>query len=179
MTDFRAAECRITPCSAADLPALVAVAVQSYQEHYLHLWTDNGAWYIERCFTPAVLAREMAEPDSGFYLISRGGASAGFLKVNDKNPLDGYPAEDCLEIERLYLLADAAGHGVGRAALAFADGLAREKGRRVVWLKTMDTSPAVAFYEKLGFRTCGHTRLSFPLMKVELRNMFIMKKELS
>ena len=36
--------------------------------------------------------------------------------------------------------------------------LAREKGRRIVWLKTMDTSPATAFYEKLGFRTCAQTR---------------------
>jgi hypothetical protein len=49
----------------------------------------------------------------------------------------------------------------------------------VVWLKTMDTSPAVPFYEQSGFRTCGHTRLTFPLMKAELRNMLIMKKELA
>jgi GNAT superfamily N-acetyltransferase len=177
MPDSHAAECRITPCSTADLPTLVAVAVQSYREHYLHLWTDNGEWYLERCFTPAVLATEMAAPGSEFYLISRGGAPAGFLKVNDGHPLDGYLAQDCLEVERLYLLAAAAGGGLGRAALAFADKLVRERGRRVVWLKTMDSSPAVHFYEKLGFRTCGHTRLSFPLMKAEFRNMFIMKKE--
>jgi GNAT superfamily N-acetyltransferase len=156
----------------------VAVAVQSYREHYLHLWSDGGAWYLERCFTPAVLAREMEEPDSYFYLISRGGAPAGFLKVNDRQPLDGYPAEHCLEVERLYLLATASGRGLGRAALQFAEELARGKGRRVVWLKTMDTSSAVGFYEKLGFRTCGHTRLAFPLSKPEFRNMLIMQKEL-
>ena len=176
MNDSPACECRITPCTAADLPTLVAVAVQSYREHYLHLWTDHGAWYMERCFTPAVLAAEMAGSDSAFYFISRAGAPVGFLKVNDKHPLDGYPPEDCLEVERLYLRAAAAGHGLGRAALAFADGLAREKGRRVVWLKTMDTSPAVQFYEKCGYRTCAQTRLSFPLMKPELRNMLVMKK---
>ncbi len=179
MPDSRPAECRITPCRAADLPTLVAVAVQSYREHYLHLWTDDGAWYLERCFTPAVLAREMAEPNSHFYLIHHGGAPAGFLKINDQHPLDGYPPRDCLEVERLYLLAAATGRGVGRRALGFADELAREKGRRVVWLKTMDTSPAVPFYEQSGFRTCSHTRLTFPLMKAELRNMLIMKKELA
>ncbi len=48
----------------------------------------------------------------------------------------------------------------------------------MVWLKTMDTSSAVGFYEKLGFRTCGHTRLAFPLSKPEFRNMLIMQKEL-
>jgi hypothetical protein len=89
MPDSHASECRITPCRTADLPTLVAVAVQSYREHYLHLWSDGGAWYLERCFTPAVLAHEMAVPDSYFYLISRGGAPAGFLKVNDRQPLDG------------------------------------------------------------------------------------------
>lgn len=179
MSDFRVSECRITPCRAADLPTLVTVAVQSYREHYLHLWTDGGAWYLERCFTPAVLAGEMAGPDSYFYLIYRGGTPAGFLKINDRHPLDGYPPPDCLEVERLYLLAAAKGHGAGRAALAFAEELAREKGRRVVWLKTMDSSPAVPFYEKLGFRTCGHARLSFPLMKAEFRNMLIMQKGLA
>ena len=179
MPDSRASECRITPCRAADLPTLVEVAVQSYREHYLQLWTDGGAWYLERCFKPAVLAREMAEPGNCFYLIHHGGAPAGFLKINDQHPLEGYPPQDCLEVERLYLLAAAAGHGVGRAVIGFVDGLAREKGRRVVWLKTMDTSPAVHFYERLGFRTCGHTRLSFPLMKTEFRNMLIMKKELA
>jgi GNAT superfamily N-acetyltransferase len=179
MPELLASECRITPCRTADLPSLVAVAVQSYQEHYLHLWTDKGAWYLERCFTPAVLEREMAEPEGYFYLISRGGAPAGFLKINDRYPLDGHPPQDCLEVERLYLLAAAVSHGLGRAALEFADGLARERGRRVMWLKTMDTSPAVHFYEKCGFRTCGHTRLSFSLMKAEFRNMLIMKKELA
>ncbi|MBD0256075.1 MAG: GNAT family N-acetyltransferase, partial [Cytophagales bacterium] len=92
--------------------------------------------------------------------------------------LDGYPAAHCLEVERLYLLAAASGHGLGRAALQFAEALARSTGRRVVWLKTMDSSPAVGFYEKLGFRTGGHTRLAFPLMKPEFRNMLIMQKEL-
>jgi GNAT superfamily N-acetyltransferase len=177
MPDSRDIECRITPCSTDDLSTLAAVAVQSYREHYLHLWTDNGKWYLERCFTPAVLAGELAEPGSEFYLIYQGRVPSGFLKTNDQHPLDGYPPQDCLEVERLYLLAAAAGHGLGRAALAFAEGMARERGRSVVWLKTMDTSPAVHFYERLGFRTCGHARLSFPLMKAEFRNMFIMKKE--
>jgi GNAT superfamily N-acetyltransferase len=172
-------ECQITPCGTADLPTLVAVAVQSYREHYLHLWTDGGAWYLERSFTPAVLAREMAEPDRYFYLISRGGTPVGFLKVNDKQPLDGYPAAHCLEVERLYLLAAASGHGLGRAALQFSEEMARLKGRRVVWLKTMDTSPAVGFYEKVGFRIGGHTRLTFSLMKPEFRTMLIMQKELA
>jgi GNAT superfamily N-acetyltransferase len=179
MPDSRAFECRITPCRAADLPILVAVAVQSYREHYLHLWTDDGAWYLERCFTPAVLAREMTDPTSHFYLIYRDEAPVGFLKINDQHPLEGYPPQDCLEVERLYLLAAVTGQGVGRKSLAFADGLARDKGRRVVWLKAMDTSPAVHFYEQVGFRTCGHTRLTFPLMKAEFRNMLIMKKDLA
>jgi ribosomal protein S18 acetylase RimI-like enzyme len=43
----------------------------------------------------------------------------------------------------------------------------------------MDTSPAVGFYEKLGFRKGGHTRLTFSLMKPEFRTMLIMQKELA
>ena len=35
MTDSHSSECRITPCRTADLPTLVAVAVQSYREHSL------------------------------------------------------------------------------------------------------------------------------------------------
>lgn len=169
---------QITACRAEDIPTLSAVALHAYRDHYLHLWTDNGAWYEDRCFTPSVLANELGETGSYFYLISRHGAPVGFLKINDANPLDGYPAEDCLEVERLYLLAAATGGGIGKAALDFAEALAREQGRKLVWLKAMDSSPAVHFYEKTGFRQCGQTRLPFPLMKEEFRNMFVMKKEL-
>jgi GNAT superfamily N-acetyltransferase len=120
----------------------------------------------------------MSEAGSSFYLIHQNGKPVGYLKINDANPLDGYLAADCMEVERLYLLATVTGSGIGKAAMGFAGTLARKQGRNVLWLKTMDSSPAVHFYEKIGFRRCGQTYLAFSLMKEEFRNMFVMKKEL-
>jgi GNAT superfamily N-acetyltransferase len=168
---------RIQPCDQTHLPVLLEVARQSYVAHYTHLWHDNGEWYMERCFTRPVLENELEQPGSLFFLVSVNQEPAGFLKLNDGKPLKEQPAADCLEVERLYLLETAKGKGAGKAAMDFSLALARERNRKIVWLKTMDSSPAIGFYEACGFRRCGTETLPFEAMKPEYRGMYVMRRE--
>jgi GNAT superfamily N-acetyltransferase len=163
-------------CSVSDLFLLTDVALTAYQAHYLYLWSDNGQFYINKCFTTAALKKELNEKDSYFYLIYTDNQPMGFLKFNDRKALDeNYSSEDCLELERLYLLPEAQGKGIGKAAVKFTLDRARELKRKTVWLKVMDSSSAVEFYENLGFQKCGTYRLSFPEMLEQYRGMYIMK----
>ena len=121
---------------------------------------------------------ELNDKNALFYLPFYKGEAVGFLKVNIDAPLPGM-AENCLELERIYLRKEASGKGIGRELVQLTLRIAEKHCKDLVWLKAMDTSEGpIAFYEKMGFRLVGTHRLKHPLMKEELRGMVIMAKRL-
>ncbi|WP_018478930.1 GNAT family N-acetyltransferase [Pontibacter roseus] len=169
----------ISPCSLTDIQQLQSIAIRSYDDHYTYLWHDAGAWYKERCFSEEALRSELEDPNAAFFLISYQDVTVGFLKLNIDKALDGYTAQECLELERLYLVHEAAGIGIGKWAVEFTVQYALEKGKRIVWLKAMDSSRSVDFYERNGFVKCGTYELDFEKMKEMYRGMHVLKRELA
>ncbi|RDV16264.1 GNAT family N-acetyltransferase [Pontibacter diazotrophicus] len=169
---------KITPCTAADLHTLQDIAINAYGDHYLYLWYDGGMWYIDKSFGEAALKKELEDPNAALFLIYTEKELVGFLKLNIDKALEGESAEESLELEKIYLTKAASGKGIGRQVVDFAVAFAREKNKRLVWLKAMDSSKSVNFYEQNGFKKCGTYTLDFSEMKPEYRGMYIMKREL-
>lgn len=67
---------------------------------------------------------------------------------------DGYvllaPGPDAVEIDSLYVVADARGHGVGASLVAAA---LAAGGQEVAWIVADDEGRARPLYERLGFVT--------------------------
>jgi len=176
---------KLEPLQPDDAPRLAPVALRAYQDHYLHLWHDQGAWYIQQCFTEARLRSELSESTSRFFLIHRAGEPVGFLKLNLEPPAQKHvetafvPPANSLELERIYFVKAATGKGIGTAVLQQLDAYARQLGRRAIWLKAMDSSrEAIAFYERNGYVQVGTHRLDFPQMKEAYQGMVILQKHL-
>ncbi|MHC2990738.1 N-acetyltransferase GCN5 [Pontibacter sp. HJ8] len=169
----------ITPCTTSDIPRLRDIAIRAYDDHYTYLWHDAGAWYKDRCFSEEALRAELEDPNSAFYLIHYKDEPVGFMKLNIDKALEDYTRKECLELERIYLLHQASGIGIGKWAVDFAVQYALEKGKRIVWLKAMDSSKSVDFYEQNGFVKCGTYELDFEKMKEMYRGMYVMKREIS
>ncbi|GHA53891.1 GNAT family N-acetyltransferase [Pontibacter akesuensis] len=169
---------QFTPCTPADLHTLQDIAINSYGDHYLYLWYDGGMWYIDRSFKDEALKAELADPNAAFYLIHAEEELVGFLKLNLHKAFAEYPAAEALELERIYLTKAASGKGIGAEAVKLTKAIAAEHGKKVIWLKAMDSSRSVDFYEKNGFEKCGTHRLDFEQMKPEYRGMYVMKMEL-
>ncbi len=160
---------------------LSALCREIYAQYYLHLWHDNGVWYQQMRYDPAVLASELTDSQSEFYWVNHEGRNVGYLKLNRNTRPD--PAtlpvnKSGLEIERIYLHKAFTGLGLGYRAMAWAEDRARQLGRNILFLYTMDSSDARFFYEKLGYVKSGNKRLSFEKMKPEYRGMYLMIKEL-
>ena len=164
------------PCTPADLYTLQDIAINAYGDHYLYLWNDGGMWYIEKSFSEDALKKELEDPHAAFFLIYMAEELVGFLKLNIDKAFEGGSAEESLELERIYLLKSASGKGVGSQAVAFAVDFATQRQKRVVWLKAMDSSQSVEFYQKNGFEKCGSYRLDFEAMKPEYRGMYVMQR---
>ncbi|GAA2558051.1 GNAT family N-acetyltransferase [Pseudonocardia hydrocarbonoxydans] len=63
----------------------------------------------------------------------------------------GVPAERLVAVKRLFTTPAARGRGVGAALV----GVAAARAGDGVWLDVVDGEPAVAFYERLGWRRVG------------------------
>jgi diamine N-acetyltransferase len=168
----------IMPCTLAELPKLHHIAVEAYNDHYTYLWHDGGAWYVNRSFTEEALRDDMADPNVAYFIVYYKDEPAGFMKFNKDKALAGYSDAECLELERLYLVDRASGIGIGKWAVDFAVQYALESDKRIVWLKTMDSSRSVDFYEQNGFAKCGTEELDFEMMKEMYRGMVVMKREI-
>jgi GNAT superfamily N-acetyltransferase len=165
--------------SASDADELADVALRAYTDHYLHLWHDGGAWYINRSFTPEVLRRELADANARFYIVQQHGQPVGFLKLNLHQPSPCHETANALELERIYLVKAVTGKGVCKASMQFVIDQARQLNKELIWLKAMDSShDALAFYRAMGFEPCGTDRLSFDVMKEALRGMVVLQRPL-
>ncbi|PRY14271.1 spermine/spermidine N-acetyltransferase [Pontibacter ummariensis] len=169
---------RITPCTLEDIHTLQDIAINSYGDHYLYLWYDGGMWYIDKSFSEASLKKELEDPNAAFFLIYSDEELVGFLKLNIDKALEGEEVADSLELERIYLTKAASGKGIGRQVVDFTVAFAKERNKRMIWLKAMDSSKSVDFYEQNGFQKCGTYRLDFEAMKPEYRGMYVLKREL-
>ncbi len=159
---------------------LASIAQRAYPKHYEYLW-ENGdtSWYVTKCFLPKVFLAELNDSNSTFYIIQdENNEDLGFFKLNINAALQAKTAEDCLELERIYLLDSATGKGVGTAALQFIEEIVLNLGKKHLWLKVMDSSEAIRFYQKNGFEICDTYTLDYERIKVEFRGMFFMVKEL-
>jgi GNAT superfamily N-acetyltransferase len=162
--------------STADTERLAEVAKRAYADHYLHLWYDGGVWYMDRSFAPDVLHRELADDNAQFYLVYDDKEPVGFIKINKDRESPCRPDVSALELERIYLQKKATGRGIGEQAIQFVVAQARALNKEIVWLKAMDTSHKVlAFYQRMGFVPCGTDRLSFTVMREEVRGMVVME----
>jgi GNAT superfamily N-acetyltransferase len=168
----------IVPCSPDHIETLITVAQKSYRQYYTYLWTDQAEAYMQRSFSSTTIRQEIADPNAAFFLAVYQGVPSGFLKLNLNKAMPGFPAIPALEVERVYLLQEVSGKGIGRRLIDFAIQQARNTDKNAVWLKTMDSSTAAGFYERMGFIRFGTERLSYPEMKEEYRGMIWMKLEL-
>ena len=166
-------------CNETHIEELKRVAVQSYQEHYLYLWAEPhfAQWFMDKSFSEESLSQQMKEEQVLFYLVVKNGKNAGFIKLNKNKALPGDDAAKSLELERIYLVKEVSGKGLGTAVLNKIIEYCRQQGIEVIWLKSMDSSDSVLFYQKRGFVITASEQLPYEGFKEEYRTILTMRLE--
>lgn len=165
-------------CNLNHCDLLHETAVQSYNEHYTHIWDDHGRAYLKRFYDKQVFERSLKSDSNHHYLIYLEGTPVGFFKLKE-NGLAPFRDEDCLELNKLYILKDYTGQSVGHRTMKFIFELTRRKNRHLLWLNVMAESKAKSFYEHFGFESCHEVALDYPHMKAGLNILFTYKLELT
>jgi ribosomal protein S18 acetylase RimI-like enzyme len=161
----------------ADLETLQQLGRTTFFETFAAANTEeNMATYLEQGFSREKLTRELSNPHSAFYLAERNGRAVGYLKVNTGAAQTELRDDQAMEIERIYVLKDYHGAGVGQALFEKALHLATEAGVSYVWLGVWEKNTrAIAFYTKNGFTafdkhvfTLGNDQQTDVMMKFPL-----------
>lgn len=135
----------IRPIRKSDDAAIALIIRKNLERYHLNL---PGTVY----FDPELdhLSRFYAEePDCRAYFVLTNGAGrvlggAGFAEF------PGF--EDCAELQKLYLLDEAKGSGLGRSLLQTVELYAECMGYQRLYLEThTNLKEAMALYEKMGF----------------------------
>lgn len=144
----------IRPLELADLRALQKLSVETFVDTFIDSNTaDDLASCIDSLYNAEKLARELAAKHSYFYFVEVEDQIAGYLKLNTRYEQTEGQRDDSLEIERLYILPQYKGLHLGSKLMKFALDLAKEKGKKRVWLGVWEhNEPAKAFYSHWGFK---------------------------
>ncbi|MBT8211452.1 MAG: GNAT family N-acetyltransferase [Eudoraea sp.] len=170
----------IVPLTPDLFDSYIRIGIKSYCQHYLHLWENRDPDpYIENSFSSDIVQKEWEDPNVSLFLICSNTIPVGILKLILNKTFKLPEPVKCLFLERIYLLAEHSGRGIGARVLQFTEDIAKEQNTKAVCLETMQKGPALEFYQKNGYVIWSTKNLEYSgLVKAE-RPMFILGKHLN
>lgn len=133
----------IRKATAADIALIRDLAERSWKHGYRDVLSEAQiSFMLSDLYAAEALERSMAHGET-FYVISDNHMDYGFTAVKNE------PGK--LRIEKLYLIPQAQGRGLGRMLIDYNLALAKQQGLPLVELNVNRKNEAYNFYLKLGF----------------------------
>ncbi|WP_163692998.1 GNAT family N-acetyltransferase [Muriicola jejuensis] len=169
----------LEPVSGETAELYCRLGEQAYRDHYLHLWPrKDPSPYIHTSFTPRVVQSEMTEQDNLHFILRFGVDAIGIAKlILNRNPKGlEFPAP--VYLEKIYLLKDHTGMGIGEQVILALHTLSRKRGMGYIYLATMQKGRALSFYLKMGYEILRKETLPFENAIPEEKGMFLLGRNL-
>lgn len=167
----------VKKCDFQDLKDLQKISHKTFNDTFAHLNTAaNMRKYLENSFSYDKLHSEMLNEASSFYFIYLDDELAGYLKLNEHAAQTDLNDPQSMEIERIYVLSDFQGKGLGVGLMDKAIEIATQRNRTYIWLGVWEKNDkAIQFYKRSGFFEISRHQF---FIGDEEQIDYIMKKEL-
>jgi len=150
-------------CSLAQVALLREIAIETYQQTFADSNSEDLLQkYYQESLNINLLSNQLSDPESEFYFIysapinDKTAQIAGFLKLNVGSAQTDLADDEALEVEKIYLLQQFLGKGLGHQLINFAVERAEQQDKQYLWLGVWeDNQPALKFYNKMGFFKFG------------------------
>ena len=144
----------IVRASPSDVDALLKLSRKTFHDSFHRLNTKaNMDAYMDQAFTKEKLLGELQNPDSEFYFMKVDDIILGYLKINRNSAQSEFRDPKSLEIERIYVVKEYQGLGIGSMLIEWAKDIALDNGLDFVWLGVWEKNPgAIRLYERNGFK---------------------------
>jgi ribosomal protein S18 acetylase RimI-like enzyme len=136
-----------------ELHMLQQLSIKTFNETFAGTNTEqNMREYIAQAFSSDRIKTELTNTNSEFYFAESGSEKLGYLKLNFRSAQTEDRGDDSAEIERIYVLQQYHGEGIGQLLLDAAIKRAEEEKVQSIWLGVWEHNPrAIRFYQKNGF----------------------------
>lgn len=170
---------RIEPCRPEQLDTLIALAKKTFADTYSGKNSPESIQeYLDQNFTADQILPQFSKPSILYFLVFLENEMVGYLKLNYLETQTDVHDPEGLEIERIYVLKDYHGKGLGKLMVEKAKEIALESGLKFIWLGVWrENHQAILFYEKMGFKIAGKHLFYFAgemqedfLMRLDLKN---------
>jgi ribosomal protein S18 acetylase RimI-like enzyme len=139
--------------SVDDLNLLRSISIQTFRETFLrHNTLDNIDRYVADNLSEEKLFDEFTNSESQFFISFYNHEPSGYLKVNTGSAQTEFSGSQGIEIERIYVLQQYQGKGIGAMLLKHAVDIASNKHFESIWLGVWEHNKnAIGFYSRYGF----------------------------
>ncbi|MDX1768888.1 MAG: GNAT family N-acetyltransferase [Arenibacter troitsensis] len=147
----------LRPCSITDLEVLINLGRRTFIEAFeKDNKPEDFKIYLDSAFREETLYKELQDINSAYYFIYMESSLVGYIKLNENEAQSDINDINSIELERIYVLAEFQGHGIGEWVLRQVISIAKVKNRSYVWLGVWEHNPkAIKFYQRLGFYKFG------------------------
>ena len=168
---------KIKKCGLDDVLDLQKIYRQTFYETFSEQNSEeNMRKFLDEAYSEQKLSSELEDKESETFLALENQKTLGVLKINTGNAETESSFENSLEIQRIYVLKEAKGLGIGTAFMSLAEKKARKLGVSFIWLGVWEKNfPAQKFYTDKGFRKFSEHAF---VLGDDVQTDFLMKKEL-
>ena len=147
----------LRPCTITDLEVLVNLGRRTFIEAFeKDNKPEDFKIYLDSAFGEKTLRKELQDINSVYYFIYMDSSLVGYIKLNENEAQSDIKDINSIELERIYVLAEFQGRGIGEWILRQVISIAKVKNRSYVWLGVWEHNPkAIKFYQRLGFYKFG------------------------
>lgn len=162
---------QIKKANKSDIPVIIALAQATWEPTYRGILSKAQIDFMfNEMYAPTALEKQMNDLGHTFLILYIEGKPAGYASYSVK------PENNKIyKLQKLYLLPDLHGRGLGKTLINAVEDKVREEGGEIVELNVNRYNPARAFYERVGF--CFHKEEDIPIGDFWM-NDFIMRKDL-
>src|SRR5258706_5036963 len=148
----------ITPANVSHAATIATIGKKSFRRAFEHLFKckEDLFEYLEHTYDPVKLARSLRNENNVYLLALIDGEPAGFVKIKKISLNENIQSLGQMELQKIYVLQEYQGQGVGTALLKEVMNLAKDICPDYIWLDThISNEKAIRFYEKNGFKKMG------------------------
>jgi len=151
-------EVKIIQADVTNAAIIATIGKKSFRNAFENLFNSREELteYLEFTYDPVKLTKSIRKENNVYLLAFLDGKAVGFakLKKHSLNDLIASPIQ--MELQKIYVLTEYQGRGVGAALMKEAKSIADERNPDCLWLDTyISNEKAIHFYEKNEFKKIG------------------------
>lgn len=148
---------KIETPTVTDVTTLTDLARTTFlQSHSKSASKGDITAYVDKHFTESIFKKEITDPKNHYRLIYQNDQLVGYSKIIFNQELKWVDDLNICKLERIYLLKETLGSGLGKQLFDYNLELTKEAKQAGIWLNVwVGNQRAIRFYEKMGFEKVG------------------------